>query len=391
MATAARTSTSTNPYHDPVRLTTLQEILCTRFEDVFDALGVGLVRSSKMFYGRCPIHGGSNYSALNLYTQGELVPGYWRCNTKKCHETFRKTILGFIRGVLSAQRLGWNHLTERQKVFPFNATVDWCCDLIGQKLTDIKVDYEDVEKRQFAAKAGILNRKPVQEASGVPREKVRRFLQIPSAYFIERGWAKETLDRYDVGLYPATGRPLSNRVVVPVYDNDHRVAIGFTGRSVFPECRECGCYHERICPPEEERHFFSKWKNHGFKKESWLYNFWFAKKLIQQSGVVCLCESPGDVWRLTEAGIRVGVGLFGTTLSDQQQVILECSGSMNVVLLLNNDEAGKTGAEDIKRRLGRCFRVVQPKISTNDIGEMTVEQVRQEILPVLRQIKERGY
>jgi hypothetical protein len=45
----------------------------------------------------------------------------------------------------------------------------------------------------------------------------------------------------------------------------------------------------------------------------------------------------------------------------------------------------------LRRRLGRSFRLTFPKLSTHDIGEMPVHQVRQEVLPVLEQIVLRGY
>jgi 5S rRNA maturation endonuclease (ribonuclease M5) len=376
-------------------------MLCARLDDLLGELGVGLLKSRKMYVGPCPVHGGDNPGALNLYPDGDTRPGYWKCNTHGCHSTFKKTILGFVRGVLSRQKFDWGAARTaaekaQQRTVAWREAVDWCCRFLGTDIGAVRVDYGELEKRQFAAGVAQFTRRPAEAKAGLTRATVRQHLVVPAEYFLRRGYAPEILDRYDVGLYPAPGRPLSDRVAVPVYDQDHRFVVGFTGRSVFEQCAACGRWHPpaKGCPEKGDRLAWaktSKWYNHEFDKESHLYNLWFARKPIREQGVVVVVEGPGDVWKLEMAGVRCAVAMFGVELSDCQQVLLEMSGAMNVVVLTDTDAAGAGAREQLRRRLGRSFRLHFPELSSHDVGEMTVDQIRQEVLPVLEPIVLRGY
>src|SRR5579885_1810567 len=119
-------------YADQGKLRAVSDALCLRLEELFDELGVRLRRSGNTWSGPCPVHGGDNQGALNLYEDGHSVAGYWRCYTHGCHNVFRPTALGFVRGVLSNQRLGW--AKEGDAVAPWRDVVDYCCVFLGTTL-----------------------------------------------------------------------------------------------------------------------------------------------------------------------------------------------------------------------------------------------------------------
>jgi hypothetical protein len=358
---------------ESARLYALQRMVCLRMDDLLADLGVSLVRSRRMYVGPCPVHGGDNPMALNLYHSGDIMPGYWRCNTRHCEKSWKKTVVGFVRGVLSAQR---------RRALGFTDAVKYLCAFVGKtRLSEIEPDFEGWEKADFARSVATLTRGPEQGSQqalpGLTRATVRKWLQIPAEYFLRRGWGREVLDRYDVGLYPAQGRPLSGRVAVPVYDEDYRGVLGFTARSVLERCGSCGLYHPGDCPAEvDARKRYSKWTNtDGLPRESALYNYWFAKKEIARAGVAVLVEGPGEAWRLAEAGIECGLAMLGAELADAQQVALERSGAMAVVVATNMDEAGRAAAEAIRKRLGRAFRVRVADLPANDLGDMAPADV----------------
>jgi len=54
---------------------------------------------------------------------------------------------------------------------------------------------------------------------------------------------------------------------------------------------------------------------------------------------------------------------------------------------MNNDEAGKKCSEDIKARLNRQYNLHFPKFETNDIGDMSVGEVKDVLLPFINQVK----
>lgn len=174
------------------------------------------------------------------------------------------------------------------------------------------------------------------------------------------------------------------RAVVPIYDIEYKHMIGCSGRSIYDLCQSCNTYHpENLeCPESNNAWKYSKWKHSfGFKSQEHLYNYWFAKDHIKKTNTVILVESPGNVWRLEEAGIHNSVAIFGSSLADKQKMLLDISGAMTIITIMDNDEAGKAAAKQI---YGKCYRTYNIKNielnNHNDIGSMTIEEVKQEIL-----------
>ena len=99
------------------------------------------------------------------------------------------------------------------------------------------------------------------------RKEIRSRIQIPAPYYINRGFLPETLDKFDVGFCSTPRKPMTGRVVVPVYNDAHEVMIGCVGRAVQPN-------------------FEPKWLNSkGFNSGASLYNYWHAKDHILESQV----------------------------------------------------------------------------------------------------------
>ena len=335
----------------------LQEMAADKIDELVDALGVGLSKSSKMWIGSCPVHGGDRRDALRLYRDGYSVKGNWVCYTRHCENQFQKSLIGFTRGVLSHQKFGWSGQAD-QKI-SFRDTLNYLCSFLGIKLWEVKSEPDAQEKRRFAARMRSMQKSPTTSSSiCLSREIVRKHLDLPAQYFLDRGYSAEVLNRFDVGTYKHAGRELSDRAIAPVYDDEGRFVIGFTGRTILGRS--------------------PKWLNSpkDFNVHSGLYNFWTARPLIRDTGTIFLVEGQGEVWRMVEAGEERVVGLYGCKLTDEQQVLLERSGAMNVVAILNNDEAGEAGREDIQKRLCRSYRVAIPKPPTNDLGDMSVNEVR---------------
>jgi DNA primase len=182
---------------------------------------------------------------------------------------------------------------------------------------------------------------------------------------------------------------MTNRVVVPIYDNNYKFMVGCTGRSIYEKCESCKGFHDphNSCPHNDDIWKYCKWKhNKDFKSQNHLYNFWFAKEHILKTGVAIIVESPGNVWRLEENGIHNSVAMFGCSLSDRQKILLDSSGAMSLVILTDNDEAGRKAADQIKIKCQNTYRVFIPNISKPDIGEMTSAEINDEIKTYLQRI-----
>lgn len=367
-------------------------MLGCRLEDLLDHLGLSFRRKGKMLVGSCPIHGGRGPDAFNIYPDGHTVRGNWKCRSRQCHQEFHGTVIGLAWGVLSHERCNWQAPGDRR--VSFRQVIDYLCDFIGTPLKDIKVDDAEVTKKEFAAQRQVLNRSRQPVVPGWVPGAIRRRMEVPAAYYLARGYRAETLVRYDVGLWRPGGdhpSPLAGRIAVPVYDEDHRRVLGVTARSPFERCNHCQQFHDPALPcPKEKAKEYVKWlNNEGFAKERYLYNWWFARQHIRDSKLVVLVEGPGDVWRLEEAGVHNAVAMFGNELQDPQQVLLERSGALTVVLFPHQDEAGQRSRRYIEQELGRRYRLYFRDLPAKDVGEMTVEDVQSIIVPFLDRLTAR--
>lgn len=367
--------------NDQAKLKVVCDELCDNIEELFDHFDLEYKDHGKMISMACPIHEGDNEGALNLYVQGDNYRGNWKCRTQGCEKCFKGSIIGFVRGLLSNRKYQWTQ--EGDKTASFKETIDFITSFLKKDLNDIKVSKVARNKSKFTnVISHVKNTSKVSTENCLTRDKIRPLLKIPSQYYIDRNFSKEILDKYDVGLCDNPNREMSNRVVVPIYDIDYNYMIGCTGRSVFDKCDKCGTFHspDKDCPEDHRKYLYSKWKHSAnFKSQNSLYNYWFAQKHIQETGIVILVESPGNVWKLEENGIHNSVGIFGSALSDRQKIMLDSSGAMTIIVLTDNDEAGRKAALQIKEKCQNTYRIFVPEISKADVAEMDSAEIDNQI------------
>lgn len=319
--------------------------------------------------GCCPVHGGDRHNALVFFPDGDTAPGVWKCYSHQCEHSFGKTVLGLIRGVLSHQKLGWTK--PGMDTVDFTEAVDWACDFLGIRLdtissAELATIKEAREKRPVAPKI---------DRSLCNRQQWRQMLKIPAPYFMysrKPSWSANILDKYDVGY--CNGDHLEGmrcRSVIPIYDAEYYHVIGYTGRSIFEKCPQCGGYHYHKSKCPKHPGSYSKWKNSsGFNRDQHLFNLWFAKPHILQRRKAVLVEGPGEVLRVEEAGIQISLATLGVGLTDAQQILLEMLGVNEVIICMNSDEAGQESRDVIAKQLMPTCRVHAPKIPAGDFGEM---------------------
>ena len=381
-----RTMKKSNSYNQQ-QLKLVCDDLCDRIEDLFDSFDLEYRLNNKMYTMSCPIHGGDNAAALNIYHIGDNYRGNWTCRTHGCENIFKGSIIGFIRGLLSVERYHWK-IGDKNNICPFNEAVDFALAFLNKDLKNFKVSKVLQEKNRFTQVVEKIRQSNNISGTRIERKYVTSSLVIPSQYYIDRGYTPEILTKYDVGLCDKSGKEMSDRVVAPIYSDDHRYVVGCTGRSVYNKCDSCGSFHKPgICPTVHDLWKYPKWKhNAGFKSQNHLYNFWFAKEHILKSGIAVIVESPGNVWKLEEHGIHNAVGIFGCSMSDRQKMILDSSGAMSLVILTDNDEAGLKAAEQIKSKCEKTYRIYVPKISKPDVAEMSVDEIQIEIKDFIEKI-----
>lgn len=388
LATKTMTKTKFHSYSQ-AQLKLLCDNICDSIEELLDYFEIEYKNiNPKMVSMKCPIHDGDNPSALNIYHQGDNYRGNWKCRTHGCDKVFKGSIIGFIRGVLSNRKYEWQ--TDGDKTCSFQEAVDFASKFIGKSLGDYKVSKSEQEKNSFSQMIQKITEKTEKQKPQITRNLVRDILEIPSVYYLDRGYSKDILEKYDIGLCSRPNKEMTNRVVAPIYDDEHEFVIGCTGRSVFEKCSNCKAHHDpqEGCPSEYDSWKFSKWKHSsGFKSQNHLYNIWYAKKYIQESNIAIIVESPGNVWRLEENGIHNSVAIFGSSMSDRQKIILDSTGAMKLIVLTDNDDAGRKAADIIKTKCHKTYQVYIPAISKNDIGDMTTEEINKEIKEFIERVK----
>ncbi len=372
------------------QLKEISDILCSDIEHTLESLGVEDYKIiDKMVTMSCPIHGGDNSSALNLYYVGDTYRGNWKCRTHQCENHFGTSLLSMVRGGLSKMQYGWS--TAGDKTVNFDQTIDFLLD--RYKIKFDKLDSEEIKvgNFEFCKTINALGQQERKKGE-ITKDFYRSKVDIPSKYYLDRGYSIETLDDYDVGTCKRYGRQMFNRAVVPIYDEDGETIVGCTGRSIFEECDKCRSYHDpsKDCfdPKNEKSFFIPKWRHSkGFSKEQHLYNFHKAKEHVLKSGTIILVESPGNVWRLEEEGIHNSVAIFGTVLNEEQKYLIDSSGALSIVLIMDNDGAGQEAAEKIIEQCNRTYRVYNIKIGSADVADMNTNEITEDILPIINKAK----
>ena len=331
--------------------------LSNNVENLLAAFDISHERFDNRICFCCPIHGGDNPNGACIFTDGTKSKGNWVCWTHGCEKEHGKNIIGFVKGYLQS---------KSNKKISFSEAIDFCLKFLNKKLETIPDEQICQTIHDLNKIADIITEEPEKCVPKVKRQDVIDGLQIPSKYFINRGYKPETLVAFDVGECYNYGKQMYNRAVTPIYDEDSNY-VGCAGRSL------------------DESNKKYKWMNSkGFKQSRYLYGIWVAKPHIQKSLTAILVEGQGDVWRLHEAGIKNAVGIFGADLGDDQLIALEELGILNLVILTDSDEAGQKARQSIVKKCGRRFNYYTPKISSKDIGDMTIEQVEQELKPQIK-------
>jgi DNA primase len=362
---------------DQDKLNTLTKIVIENIESIYDHFQVSYYCGKKLLSSKCFIHGGDNKSALNLYHSGNYRIHY-KCRTHCCEEHFGTSLLSMIRGALSHLRYNWTIAGDKE--VSFTETINFLTEFLG-------IDFDNLENSKVSINSNGYNfcnalaefnyEYPV---GTITKEFYRNRVDIPAQYFIDRGFSKEILDKYDVGTCLQKHKPMSNRAIVPIYDINNDKIVGFSGRSLFPCCKKCESYHN----PEYDCFYSPKWRHSaGFEKEKSLYNFGKAQRYIQKTNIAIIVESPGNVWRLESAGIHNSVAIFGTVLNIPQQNLLDKSGAMKLILIMDPDEAGKKAALQIQKQCFRLYSVEIVDLINEDLGEMSVDEVNRLVRPWL--------
>lgn len=322
-------------------------------ELVFKKLNIKYEILGDNIYCPCPIHEGSdNPKALSF----AIDKGIWKCWTRDCQQHYQNDIFGLICGALS---------TESGEEKTFSDALGWACRLLKIKggYNSKKGVKEDIEEDDFFDVIKILT----QEEKTVEDKFIDLDFkcEYPSEYFISRGFRKGTLKHFNIGDCSEKGI-MYDRAVIPIYSDDGKNVVAAIGRATKEYKNPKFLFYPK-----------------GFDKRYFLYNYHRAIETVEKTKALFIVEGQGDVWKLHEAGVKNAVSIFGKTITKQQEDKINKLPLTHLVILTDNDQAGRESKVQIKRQFSRMYKLTFPKITTKDIGDMKVKDIK----VILEQLK----
>lgn len=249
---------------------------------------------------------------------------------------------------------GWAHDYVTNERFSLETLIKKTLNIDDSKAKDWlkdKIDIEDLPKNDYRNKIVMPE---------IFDESILFDLVPDFSYWQSRGIDKSIAALFKGGLCldcQSFLAKLRNRQILVIYDGKNRI-IGLTGRSL----------NDRT----------PKWKHIGVKA-NWVWPGYLNSKLIKEQKRVILVESPADVLKLWECGIKNVICLFGTECSFAiLNFLLKVNPS--IIIATNNEPSGvgNKAAEKLYHRFQRYFESSQLQIILpykKDFAEMSCEEI----------------
>lgn len=152
---------------------------------------------------------------------------------------------------------------------------------------------------------------------------------------------KETVDRFEC-RYLTDGQ-YRDRVMIPFFHNHE--PVGFAAREIYGKEKWL-----RINPGVNEKWYRKILYPSGFRGRLTLFNI----DSVEKGDEVLLVEGPRDAMKLDQEG-HVACAVLGTSLSDNQVMVLAEKGVSKVGVFFDGDEAGKKATGKVLKKLEPFF------------------------------------
>lgn len=279
-------------------------------------------RGTDSLNGPCPIHKGSNPTQFRV----SISKNIWNCFSECKHGG---NVLDFI--------------AEMENVSIHAAAlkaIEWF--KLDPEAMSAGSDKPETETEEAPPAPKPIAQKPAPVAEkSVPNTPLKfrlDKLEHSHPYLTERGLTLETIVDFGAG-YCAKGM-MADRIAIPIHNAKGEV-VAYAGR--FPG------------EPDEST---PKYKlPQGFRKSQELFNIDRASKEPAEVTLV-IVEGFFGCMKLHQFGCRKVVALMGSTMSAAQEELIRSltDSRSQVIVMLDEDEAGRAGREDIATRLSKvCF------------------------------------
>ena len=300
--------------------------------------------------GPCPIHKGSNPTQFRV----SLSKNIWNCFSECKHGG---NVLDFIAEMENVSI----HAAALKAIEWFNL------DPEAMSASDDKAEAGEPKTSAPAPKPAA---QPVASPKATPESNVPNAplkfrldkLERTHPYLTEqRGLTPETIVDFGIGF--CSKGMMADRIAIPIHNVKGEV-VAYAGRFPGEPAEDTPKYK---LPP-------------GFRKSQELYNLDRAVKQPADQPLV-IVEGFFDAMKLHQHGCYKVVALMGSTLSNAQEELIRqhTNRQSHVIVMLDENEAGQAGREDIACRLSKfCFvRVYQFSQPDMEPEHLTAEEVQQ--------------
>jgi DNA primase len=281
-------------------------------------------KSGDSLSGPCPIHKGTNPTQFRISVSKNI----WTCFSECKHGG---NVLDFIARM--------ENVTIHAAALK---AIDWF-SLDPEALAADSGTDQDEQRETPRKETSQPTKPPPKKVAAAPEtnapNKPLKFrldkLDGTHPYLAGRGLTPETIAAFNVG-YCAKG-VMAERIAIPISNPDGGV-VAYAGR--WPG------------DPGEDT---PKYKlPQGFRKSLELFNIDRALKEPAEKPLV-IVEGFFDCMKLHQHGCRKVVALMGSTMSPAQEELVRkhTTGKSHILVMLDEDDAGRAGREDIAVRLAK--------------------------------------
>lgn len=266
-------------------------------------------RSDDSLSGPCPIHHGSNPTQFRV----SLSKNAWNC-FGDCHGG--GNVLDFVCQMEDVEVREAAH-----------KLIEWFNLPTGQGRSNRSKPKPDRRSQPPADSSELEFNKPLGFAL--------KELDVDHPYLADRGLTPAVVAEFGLGCCNAG--TMKERIVIPIHNKLGQLT-GYIGR--WPGDP----------PTDVPKYQLPK----GFKKSAELFNLHRALKQPPGQPLI-IVEGAFDVFHLWQHGFRKTIALLGSSLSATQERLLigHLAADERVALMLDEDEAGRKGREEILPRLAQ--------------------------------------
>ncbi len=300
--------------------------------DLLDVVGsfIKLKKRGANYLGNCPFH-------------NEKTPSFTVSPSKGIYKCFG---CGKAGNVIT-------FVQEHEKL-SYPESITWLAKRYHIEVEQTELSNEAREQQQIEESLRIVNTYAATYFNTILTDTAEG-QAIGLSYFQERGFRKETIEKFQLGYCledrdalakEAIEKGYSKELLVKaglVYDRYDKLQSIYGGRVIFPIHNQSGKvlgFGARILKANEKApKYINTPENEIYHKSKTLYGIYFAKNTISTLNECFLVEGYTDVISLHQTGIENVVASSGTSLTEEQLKLIK-RYTKNLTILYDGDAAG---------------------------------------------------